>query len=68
MFMIPQGVEIFSTHQAQSVSLLTWAFFLLSDVVWATYGIKHKLLPLILGHVLYFIIEGSVVIGIIAYS
>jgi uncharacterized protein with PQ loop repeat len=67
LFMLPQLYEIYHSHSALHVALATWAYFLVADVVWTLYGIKHRLLPLIVGHALYFVIESAIVIGILIY-
>jgi uncharacterized protein with PQ loop repeat len=67
LFMLPQAIEIYQSHQAVNVALLTWVFFLVADVVWIYYGIKHNLKPLVYCHVLYFAVEASIVAGIIIY-
>jgi uncharacterized protein with PQ loop repeat len=67
LFMLPQAIEIFRSHHAVNVALLTWVFFLLADVVWIFYGVKHKLKPLVYCHILYFVVEAFIVAGIIIY-
>lgn len=68
LFEIPQVYAIYSTQDATSVSLITWGFFLMASVVWFIYGLRQKLLPLIVAYSLYFIIELILVIGIVRYS
>ncbi len=67
LFMLPQAIEIYRSHHAANVALLTWLFFLVADIVWIIYGIKHKLMPLVYCHILYFSVEASIVVGIILY-
>ncbi len=68
LFMVPQAMEIFRNQSAENVAPITWIFFLIADVVWIMYGIKHKLKPIVYGHILYLFIEGSIVVGIFTYS
>ncbi len=68
LFMLPQAIEIFQRHKAENVALLTWLFFLIADIVWISYGIKHKLKPLVYCHILYFVVEATIVIGILKYK
>ena len=67
LFMVPQLYEIFHNRSAVNVALATWVYFLLSDVVWVAYGIRHHIRPLIWCHVLYFVIESAIVAGILIY-
>jgi uncharacterized protein with PQ loop repeat len=68
LFEIPQAITIYARHNAGSVSIYTWSFFLIDNIVWIIYGFRKKLKPLFVTSVLYFIIEVTVVIGIIRYS
>jgi uncharacterized protein with PQ loop repeat len=67
LFMLPQLYEIYHSRSAVHVALATWGYFVVADVVWAAYGIKHKLTPIIVCHVLYFVIESAIVVGILLY-
>jgi uncharacterized protein with PQ loop repeat len=68
LFELPQAYTIFSTHSAGSVSIWTWGFFLIDNVVWLIYGFRRNLKPLVLTSILYLIIELIVVVGILKYS
>jgi uncharacterized protein with PQ loop repeat len=68
LFMAPQAIEIFKNHNATNVALITWVFFILADIVWIIYSVKHKLRPLLYGHALYLAVETVVVVGILMYS
>lgn len=68
LFELPQTYAIYAHHDAQNVSGYTWSFFLIDNLVWIIYGIKHKSKPLILTSVLYFLIEASIVYGIVLYG
>ncbi len=65
---LPQAYTIYQSQSAQDVSMFTWAFFAMSSTAWLLYGIKQKMLPLVVAHSLYVLIESSVVIGIVIYS
>ncbi len=67
LFEIPQAYTIYTTRSAESVSLATWAFFFIASLVWAVYAVREKLMPVLVTSVLYFVIEGSVVVGILLY-
>ena len=68
LFELPQAYTIYVNHNAHNVSFYTWGFFLIDNVVWLIYGVKRKMAPLVVTSILYFIIELSVVIGILKYS
>jgi uncharacterized protein with PQ loop repeat len=68
LFELPQAWQIYSTQSARDVSLPTWIFFCLSDVVWILYAAKLKNVPLQVTYSLYLIIEVSIVVGILLYS
>ena len=65
---LPQAIDIFNTHDASQVSLLTWGFFLFSSTAWLWYGFARKMQPLIVTSALYLAIEVAIVIGIVMYS
>jgi len=68
LFELPQLWTIFSKHNATNVSLATWAFFCIDNLVWMAYGLRKKEWPLFLTSALYEIIEVAIVAGILLYS
>lgn len=68
LFEVPQAYAIYSSKSAENVSILTWVFFLLSDLVWLAYGIRNKIMPLIIMYIFYTIVEAGIVVGILLYS
>lgn len=68
LFELPQAYTIYTNHSAANVSVLTWGFFVIDNIVWIIYAMKRHLRPLLITSILYLIIEMSVVIGIILYS
>lgn len=66
--MIPQALAIYQSHSALHVSLVTWVYFIIADIVWILYGVRNRLRPFIICHIIYLIVESSVVIGILLYS
>lgn len=67
-FEIPQLFEIFSKKSAENVSIITWGFFALMAIPWFIYGIIHKEKPIIVLYLLWFLIDSTIVIGILMYS
>lgn len=68
LFELPQAYAIYSSQSAEDVSLLTWGFFLLDNVVWIIYALKRRVLPLLITTTLYLVLEIIIVVGIILYS
>lgn len=65
---IPQVYSIYATHDVSGVSLWTWLGFMVLGLVFLTYSIVHKIKPLILNQILWFIVDFLVVAGVIIYS
>lgn len=68
LFELPQLWIIYSKHTAQNISLATWAFFSIDNLVWLAYAIRKKDWPLIITSIIYETLEVIIVIGIILYS
>jgi uncharacterized protein with PQ loop repeat len=64
---IPQIYQIWSTKQAQGVSLLSWSFYLIAAVIWLFYGIKVKDKAVVIASILWVVVESLVVVGVIVY-
>jgi uncharacterized protein with PQ loop repeat len=67
LFSIPQLYQIWSTQDAVGVSLLSWSAFTIGSMFWLTYGIVHKEKPIIISQTLWFILQLTIVIGILLY-
>lgn len=67
LFEFPQAYDIYTAKSAEHVAVSTWVCFLLASTVWIAYGIRNKLLPVIVTYSLYFIMELIIVIGIVMY-
>jgi uncharacterized protein with PQ loop repeat len=68
LFELPQAYAIYANGSAEDVSLLTWSFFLIDNLVWIIYAIKRRVTPLLVTTALYLLIELVIVIGIILYT
>lgn len=64
----PQVIEIFAKQSAQGVSLLSWVMYLMLGVVSLSYGLFHKLKPIIVSQVLWLVMDIVVIVGILMYS
>ncbi len=68
LFEIPQLIEIYASKAAENVSIITWGFFVLMAIPWFIYGVVHKEKPIIVLYLLWFLIDLTIVIGILMYS
>jgi uncharacterized protein with PQ loop repeat len=64
---IPQITDIFTHPGHAEVSLLTWEMYLVASAVWLYYGLKMHNKPLILSGLLWVVMEGLVVVGVLLY-
>ena len=67
VFTVPQIYQIWSTKNAQGVSLTTWGFYLVGAMVWLFYGFKVKNKPIIISSAMWVFMEGLVVTGKLLY-
>ncbi len=65
---ISQPLKIFSQKTAEGVSLITWIVFFVSAIIWLGYGIIHKDKPIIIANILWILIEGAAIAGILIYG
>ncbi len=63
-----QAYKIWSTQSAESLSLITWSFYLLMAISWLTYGIVHKEKLIIFGNIIWLIVHTVVLVGILIYG
>lgn len=61
---VPQIYEVWVQNKPAG-SLLTWFSYVLFAFIWLLYGIKYKIKPLIITEVLWVLLQGLVVIGIV---
>ena len=65
---LPQIYQIFSTQDAQGVSLLTWILYIAFSIPMLIYTIVHKVKPLIIMNILWIAVYSLVVVGTILYG
>lgn len=63
----PQVYQIYTTHDVSGVSLLTWLGFMALGLIFLAYGLVHKIKPLIITQILWFIMDFLVVYGTLLY-
>jgi len=64
---IPQLLEVWEHHKSAGVSVATWGAYTFVTFLWLTYGILHKEKQLILVNCLLFLLDGSIVIGVLFF-
>jgi uncharacterized protein with PQ loop repeat len=67
MMGVPQVYQIYSTQDVAGISLFTWFGFMTLGLVFLLYGIVHRIRPLIVTQILWFIVDSLVVFGILLY-
>ncbi len=65
---LPQLIEIYSTHNADGVSFVTWGLYAVTDLPWVIYAFVHREPPLIICYVLWFSFNAAVAIGVLIYG
>jgi uncharacterized protein with PQ loop repeat len=68
LFSLPQAYQIYHDKAAANVSILSWLGFEIMTLIWLWYAIVHKEKLILLYQGLFFIIDGSVLVGAIYYG
>jgi len=68
LMVLPQVLKIWIQKDASGVSLISWASFLFFDTIWITYGVVHRVYPIIVAYTIWIILEIVIVIGILRYG
>lgn len=61
---LPQVVKVFQ-GQVDGVSLLSWFSFILFSALFLSYGLIHKITPMIVANILWLAVDSLVVIGVL---
>ena len=64
---LPQVFEIFDNRSATNISLLTYVMYMFFTIVFFTYGVRERLMPIIVLQSLWFIMYGLIVLGILIF-
>jgi uncharacterized protein with PQ loop repeat len=64
----PQVIQIYATHSAVGVAPLTWLSFMAIGTVFLAYGLLHKIKPMIVTQILWFVIDAAILTGVALYS
>lgn len=62
---LPQAVQVLHGN-ADGVSVVSWASFLVCAALFLAYGLKNKVPPMIISNTLWIVMDSLVVIGILA--
>jgi len=65
---ISQLWDIFYLKDVAGLSLISWASWTFFNLFWILYGFIHKEKPIIITYLLWFLLNLSIVIGILLYS
>jgi uncharacterized protein with PQ loop repeat len=65
---IPQILTVFRTHDGSSLSISSWAIYIIFDIAWLWYGIVEKQKAVIVSAVLFSLLEGMVLVGAVMYG
>ena len=65
---IPQIYKIFKRKSAKDISIITYAFFFVSSIVWSFYGLEIAAVPIITVNVLSAISISVIMIGWFLYG
>jgi uncharacterized protein with PQ loop repeat len=64
---IPQIWSVYSAHDASQISVITWMSYNIASIVLLLYGLKHKLLPIVVAQTLWLIVQTILVIATIIF-
>lgn len=64
---LPQAMQVWTTHEVQGLSLISWLSYTILSFFWILYGFVHKEKSIIFAHILWVIADVSVVLGILMF-
>lgn len=62
-----QAVSVFK-GQTEGVSVASWLSFMLFAMLFLVYGIKHRVVPMIITNAIWIVVDGLVVVGVLLHS
>lgn len=65
--LLPQIKTIYIDHSTMGVSITTWMLLSVFNFLWATYGIIHRVIPMVIANVLLFALDVAIVVGALGY-
>lgn len=64
----PQIYQIFTSRDVSGVSLVTWISYIGFTAIFLVYALNKRLKPLIISYSLWFIVELTVIVGILLFQ
>ncbi len=64
---LPQIIDIYTTHKVTGLSITTWFLFVISPLIWFSYGLLHKDKFILINNFLWAILSSIVFLGILLY-
>lgn len=61
---IPQLVSIYQGN-TEGVSVISWFIFLVCACLFFTYGVRHRVTPMIVANALWIVVDSLIVIGLL---
>ena len=65
---IPQIYLVYQSQDASQVSLFMWTGYNISSVILLLYGIKHRLLPIIVAQILWLIVQTPMMFSVFVFN
>lgn len=63
---VPQVIEVWASHDAGGVSLVSWIAYLAGACLWFVHGIRKRDPSIYVACIGWIVLDGAVVLGIIA--
>jgi uncharacterized protein with PQ loop repeat len=65
---LPQVFAIWSRREAQGVSLVSWATYLLAASLWLVYGVRKRDQTIYLACIGWILLDLAIVVGVVLYG
>ncbi len=65
---VPQLLDVWTQRKVKEVSIVTWGAYAIVSFFWVIYGMFHKEKPIIITNFLLFILDTSIVLGVLLYK
>lgn len=67
LLLLPQVYELYTSHDAAGLNLLTWSLLAAVKLLWVLYGIAHRAYPILISNLIFTVIDGLIISGIILF-
>jgi len=65
---LPQILIVFTSQDASQVSLFTWTAYNIASVILLTYGLRHKLKPIIYAQILWLVVQTPMMLSVFIFN